>query len=71
LGNAFATLVVLAILVEVCVDIFKSAVPVISGWKSQLSSIVVGILLATATTTGLLNALGVALSVPWMKKKQR
>lgn len=66
MANAFATLVVLAILVEVCVDIIKSAIPVIRGWKSQLTSIIVGILLATATATGMLNSLGVQLSVPWI-----
>jgi hypothetical protein len=66
LGNAFAILTLLAILVEVCVDIIKSAVPVIGGWKSQVASIVVGVLLATATSTGLLLALGVQLSLPWI-----
>ncbi|MGI6364927.1 MAG: hypothetical protein ACOX2G_04160 [Bacillota bacterium] len=66
MANAMATLVVLAILVEVCVDIVKSAIPVIRGWKSQLTSIIVGVLLATATATGLLTSLGVRLSVPWI-----
>jgi len=66
LGNAFATIAVLAILVEVCVDILKSAIPFIHGWKSQLSSIVVGVLLATATATGLLHTLGIHLSAPWI-----
>lgn len=66
MGNAFATIAVLAILVEVCVDIIKSAIPVIQGWKSQISSIVVGVLLATATATGLLHSLGIHLSVPWI-----
>lgn len=66
MGNAFASLIVLAILVEVCVDIIKSAIPAISGWSSRLTSIVVGILLATVTTTGLLNALAVQLTVPWI-----
>lgn len=66
MANAFATLVVLAILVEVCVDIIKAAIPAISGWKSQLTSVVVGIILATATTTGLLAALEVSLSLIWI-----
>lgn len=66
MANAFASLVVLAILVEVCVDIIKSAIPSISGWKSRLTSIVVGIILASVTTTGLLNSLAVQLSVPWI-----
>ena len=66
MGNAFATLIVLAILVEVCVDIIKSAAPAIKGWGSQLASIVVGILLALATTTGMLAILDVSLSMPWI-----
>jgi len=66
LGNAFAALIVLAILVEVCVDIIKSAIPVVKGWGSQLASIAVGVLLATATTTGLLMALEVSLTIPWV-----
>lgn len=66
MGSAFATLVVLSILVEVCVDIIKSAVPVVKGWGSQLASIIVGIILATATATGLLASLEVSLSFPWI-----
>lgn len=66
MANAFATLVVLAILVEVCVDIIKAAIPAISGWKSQLASVIVGVLMSTATTTGLLAALDVGLSLPWI-----
>lgn len=66
MANAFATLIMLAILVEVCVDIIKAAIPVINGWKSQLTSVIVGVILATATTTGLMAALSVSLSVPWI-----
>lgn len=66
MGNAFATLIVLAILVEVCVDIIKAAIPAIHGWKSKMSSIIVGVLLATTTATGLLTSMGVMLSVPWI-----
>lgn len=66
MANAFATLTILALLVEVCVDIIKAAIPLIHGWKSQLTSVVVGVLLATATTTGLLGALQVNLSSPWI-----
>ena len=66
MANAFAVLTVLALLVEVCVDIIKAAVPVIRGWKSQLTSVVVGVLLATATATGLLGLLEVNLTIRWI-----
>ncbi|HBI55291.1 MAG TPA: hypothetical protein DG577_08055 [Firmicutes bacterium] len=66
MANAFAILTVLAMLVEVCVDIIKVAIPVIRDWKSQLTSVVVGVLLATATATGLLSALQVNLAVRWI-----
>lgn len=66
MANAFAVLTVLALLVEVCVDIVKAAIPAIHGWKSQLTSVVVGVLLTTATTTGLLGALQVNLAVSWI-----
>lgn len=64
--NALATLTVLAILVEVCVDIIKAAIPLIRGWKSQLTSIIVGVILTTATTTGLLSALEVKVTINWL-----
>jgi hypothetical protein len=66
MANAFAILIVLAMLVEVCVDIIKAAIPGIRDWKSQLASVVVGVLLATATATGLLSALQVNLAVRWI-----
>lgn len=66
MANAFAILTILALLVEICVDIVKAAIPGIHGWKSQLTSVVVGVLLTTATTTGLLGALQVNLSVRWI-----
>ncbi|HBI55526.1 MAG TPA: hypothetical protein DDY38_01665 [Firmicutes bacterium] len=66
MANAFAILTVLAMLVEVCVDIIKAAIPGIRDWKSQLTSVIVGVLLATATGTGLLGALQVNLAVPWI-----
>jgi hypothetical protein len=66
MANAFAILTILALLVEICVDIVKAAIPAIRGWKSQLTSVVVGVLLTTATTTGLLSALQVNLSVCWI-----
>lgn len=66
MANAFTTLTILALLVEVSVDIIKAAIPLIHGWKSQLTSVVVGVLLATATTTGLLGALQVNLASAWI-----
>lgn len=66
MANALATLTVLALLVEVSVDIIKAAIPVIHGWKSQLTSIVMGVLLATGTRTGLLGALDISLAAAWL-----
>ncbi len=66
MANAFATLTILALLVEVSVDIVKAAIPFIRGWKSQLTSVVVGVLLALATSTGLLGSLQINLSVSWV-----
>lgn len=66
MGNAMASLVILAILVEVCVDIIKAALPFVKGYRSQLASVIIGVLLATATTTGLLAMLDVNISLTWV-----
>ncbi|MTI94969.1 MAG: hypothetical protein FH749_05690 [Firmicutes bacterium] len=64
--NAFTVLIVMALLVEVSVDILKSAVPFIHGQRSQLSSMVLGVCLTVATATGLLSMMGVQMSLPWI-----
>lgn len=66
MGNALASLVILAILVEVCVDIIKAALPLIKGYRCQLTSVIIGVLLATATTTGLLAMLEVNIAYAWV-----
>lgn len=66
MANTFGALIVLSLLVEIAVDILKTGIPWIRGYKSQLTSIILGVLLTTLTSTGFLAMLDIQVSMPWL-----
>lgn len=64
MSGTISTVLVLSLLVEITTEIIKTSFPFIRDTRTQFCSMVLGIIISFATTTGILSALEIYISVP-------
>lgn len=64
MGGTLSTVLVLSLLVEITTEIIKNSFPFVRDARTQFCSMILGVIISFATTTGILSALEIYIAVP-------
>lgn len=62
--STLTTVLVLSLLVEITTEIIKSSFPFIKDFRTQFVSMILGVIISFATSTGVFSALDIKISIP-------